>query len=79
MAAKRAAALWLSAMDVLHALLDLADAISTAVGVSAFWYAWVRPADPHALRLPASVSAPEELERFLRAAAPEQPSGQGIA
>jgi hypothetical protein len=27
-------------MDLLHALLDLADAISTAVGLTAFWYAW---------------------------------------
>jgi hypothetical protein len=78
-AAERAAALGYSAMDLLHALLNLADAISTAVGVTAFWYAWVRPAGPRALRLPASASAPEELERFLRAAALNNTSGQGIA
>jgi hypothetical protein len=79
MAAKRAAALGHPAMDLLHALLNLADAVSTAVGLTAFWYAWVRPANPRALRLPASASAPKELERFLRAAALNNTSDQRTA
>ena len=59
-------------MDLLNALLNLADAISAAVALVGFWYTWVRPADPRTLALPRSASAPDELERFLRAAALEQ-------
>ncbi len=66
-------------MDLLNALLNLADAISAAVAMVGFWYTWVQPADPRALALPRSASAPDELERFLRAAALNQPSGQETA
>ena len=65
-------------MDLLNALLDLADAISAAVALVGFWYTWVRPGDPRT-PLSSSASAPDELERFLRAAALNQPSGQGTA
>ena len=34
------------AMDLLNALLDLADAISAAVALVGFWYTSVLPADP---------------------------------
>ena len=67
------------AMDLLNTLLNLADAISAAVALAGFWYTWVLPADPRTLRLPRSVSAPDEMEQFLRAAALNKPSGQGIA
>ena len=65
------------AMDLLNALLDLADAISAAVALVGFWYTWVLPADPHTL--PMSASAPDELEQFLRAATLNKPCGQAIA
>jgi hypothetical protein len=66
-------------MDLLDALLNLADAISAAVAVVGFWYTWVRPRDPRPLSVPRSASAPDELEQFLRAAALNRPPGQGIA
>ena len=37
-------------MDLLNALLDLADAISAAVALVGFWYTWVLPADPRTCR-----------------------------
>ena len=66
-------------MDLLNALLNLADAISAAVAMVGFWYTWVQPAAPRALARPRSASAPGELERFLRAASLGKPSGQQIA
>ena len=45
------------AMDLLNALLNLADAISAAVAMVGFWYTWVQPADS------ARAGAPEERER----------------
>jgi hypothetical protein len=66
------------AMDLLNALLDLADAISAAVALTGFWHTWVLPADSRVLWLPRSASAPDELERFLRAATQNKPSGQEI-
>jgi hypothetical protein len=61
-------------MDLLNALLDLADAISAAVALVTFWYAWVVPPDRRALS-PGPASGPDELERFIRAAALLRPSG----
>lgn len=55
-------------MDLLNALLNLADAISAGVAVTAFWYNWVVPLGRHRLR-PARASAPDELERFICEAA----------
>ena len=66
-------------MDLLNALLDLADAISAAVALVGFWYTWVLPADTRTLPLPMSASAPDELEQFLRAATLNKPFGQAIA
>ncbi len=66
-------------MDLLNSLLDLADAISAAVALVGFWYTWVSPPAPEMLALPRNASAPDELERFLRAAALNSASGQGIA
>jgi hypothetical protein len=66
-------------MDLLDALLNLADAISAAVALVGFWYTWVRPGDPRTPPVPRSASAPDELEQFLRAAALNRPSGQEIA
>jgi hypothetical protein len=55
-------------MDLLNAILNLADAISAGVAVTAFWYNWVvplgRPRFPRALP-----STPDELERFICEAA----------
>jgi hypothetical protein len=64
-------------MDLLNALLDLADAISAGVALAAFWYTWVVPPDPR--RLPArSGSGPDELEQFIRTAALIKPSSRGL-
>ncbi|HEX6114346.1 MAG TPA: hypothetical protein VFZ10_18765 [Geminicoccaceae bacterium] len=60
-------------MDLLNALLDLVDAVSAGVAVAAFWYAWVVPPDPNALPPPKRSSEPDELERFVRAAAVIKP------
>jgi hypothetical protein len=61
-------------MDLLNALLDLVDAISAAVAIAAFWYAWVVPPERSALPPPKRSSGAAELERFLRAAALIRPS-----
>ena len=64
-------------MDLLNALLDLADAVSAGVAVAAFWYTWVAP--PGRRRLPAGAgSAPDELEQFVRTAALITPSSQKL-
>jgi hypothetical protein len=64
-------------MDLLNALLDLADAISAGVALAAFWYTWVVPQDPRRLP-PGSASRPDELERFIRAAALIRPSSRRL-
>lgn len=56
-------------MDLLNALLDLVDAISAGVAVAAFWYTWVAPTTRRRLQPPRSASGPDELERFIHAAA----------
>jgi hypothetical protein len=66
-------------MDLLNDLLNLADAISAAVALVGFWYTWVLPPAPDTRALPKDASAPDELERFLRAATLNKPSGQEIA
>jgi hypothetical protein len=66
-------------MDLLDALLNFADSISAAVALVGFWYTWVLPSAPDTRALPKGASAPDELERFLRAAALNKPSGQEIA
>jgi heme/copper-type cytochrome/quinol oxidase subunit 1 len=56
------------AMELLNALLDLVDVISTALGWVAFWYVWVAP--PRRQTLPsAPPSSRDELARFLQKAA----------
>jgi hypothetical protein len=64
-------------MDLLYMLLDLADAISAGVAIAAFWYTWVVPADGRHLA-PGSASGPDELERFIRAAALIKPSSRRL-
>jgi hypothetical protein len=66
-------------MDLLNAILNLADAISAAVALVGVWYTWVLPSAPRNLPLPDCLSAPEELERFLCVVALIQSSGRGIA
>jgi hypothetical protein len=53
-------------MELLHALLDLGDAISAALGWVAFWYAWVAP--PGRKTRSPRPSGPDEVEQFLRIA-----------
>jgi hypothetical protein len=67
------------AMDLLDALLNFADAISAAVALVGFWYTWVLPPAPEPRALPKGADAPDELERFLRAADSSTRSGQEIA
>jgi hypothetical protein len=67
-------------MDLLNALLDLADAIAAAVALVGFWYTWVLPPATGPLALPMCARPPDdELERFVRAAALNSPSGQATA
>ena len=51
-------------MELLNALLDLVDALCTAIGWVAFWFTWVapprRPLPPNT-----QPSSPDELEVFL--------------
>ncbi|HZA66286.1 MAG TPA: hypothetical protein VE592_05010 [Geminicoccaceae bacterium] len=54
-------------MELLEALLDLVDAVSTAAGIVVFWYTWVAPPRP-TLPPPRRLSEPDELARFLRTA-----------
>jgi hypothetical protein len=65
-------------MDLLNAFLDLADAISAGVAVTAFWYTWVAP-PRRALPPPPCASKPDEVEQFVRDAALIKPSGQGLS
>lgn len=65
-------------MDLLNVLLDLADAISAGVAVTAFWYRWLAPPGRSALSPPKRGSEPDELEQFLRAAALIKPSGHRL-
>jgi hypothetical protein len=67
------------AMDLLNALLDLADAISAGVAVAGFWYTWVVPPASRALPPPGCASGPDELAQFLRAVALIKPSDQRLA
>jgi hypothetical protein len=66
------------AMDLLDTLLNFADAISAAVALVGFWYTWVLPPAPDTRALPKGADPPDELERFLRAAASSTRSGQEI-
>ena len=51
-------------MELLNALLDLVDAICTAIGWVAFWCTWVAPRR-RPLPSPAQPSSRDELELFL--------------
>jgi hypothetical protein len=64
-------------MDLLNVLLDLADAISAGVAIAGFWYTWVVPSDDRRLA-PGSASGPDELERFILAAALIRPSSHRL-
>lgn len=65
-------------MDLLNALLDLADAISAGVALAAFWYTWVVPPVRRALPPPRNASDPDELEQFVRAATLIRRSGHRL-
>ena len=52
------------AMELLNALLDLVDAICTAIGWVAFWCTWVAPSR-QPLPSPPPPSSPDQLEVFL--------------
>ena len=64
-------------MDLLTVLLDLADAVSAGVAIAAFWYSWVIPSPGRRLP-PGSASRPDELDRFIRAAALIRPSNHRL-
>jgi hypothetical protein len=66
-------ACWKTGMDLLNALLDVADAISAGVAVVAFWYTWVAP-PRRGLAPPPRPSDQGELEQFLHHAALVRPS-----
>jgi hypothetical protein len=66
-------------MDLLNALLDLADAISAGVAVAGFWSIWVAPPASRALAQRRYASGPDELAQFLRAVALIKPRGQSLA
>jgi hypothetical protein len=67
-------------MELLDAFWNLVDAVSTAIGIVAFWYAWVAPPRrPNALPPPPPRTRPDELDRFVHAAAMSRPPGDGLA
>jgi hypothetical protein len=65
-------------MELVNALLDFADAISAGVAIAGFWYTWVVPPDHGGLPPPKRASEPEELERFVRAAALIRPTSRRL-
>ena len=65
-------------MELVNALLDLADAISAGIAIAGFWYTWVVAPKPGALPPPKRASEPEELERFVRAAALIKPANRRL-
>jgi hypothetical protein len=65
-------------MDLLHALLDLVDAVSAAAGFVAFWYTWVR-VPRRTLPPPRPPSGTDELARFLRSATSSRSAGDTLA
>lgn len=62
-------------MELLSALLDIVDAVSAAIGIVVVWYTWVVPPRQNLLPPPRRPSAPDELDDFLRSAAPTSRSG----
>jgi hypothetical protein len=56
-------------MELLDAILNLFDAVSTAIGIVVVWYTWVAPLPRNLLPPPRPRSDPDELDRFLRDAA----------
>jgi hypothetical protein len=65
-------------MDLVNALLDLADAISAGVAVAGFWYTWVKPPS-RTLPPPGRASGADELAQFLHAVALIRPTGRRLA
>ncbi len=66
-------------MELVYALLDVFDAVSTAIGIVVVWYTWVAPRRANILPPPRPQSDPDELERFLRSATPDRTSGDTFA
>ena len=62
-------------MELLSALLDVIDAVSTAIGIVVVWHTWVAPPRQTLLPPPRRPSAPDELDDFLRSAARNGRSG----
>ena len=58
-------------MELLNALLDLVDAICTAIGWVAFWCTWVAPSRQPLPSPPPQPSSPDQLELFLDQATPK--------
>ena len=69
-------------MELLDAILNLFDAVSTAIGIVAVWYTWVAPPRRSLLPPPRPQSDPDELDRFLhnlRNATSSRTSGDTLA
>lgn len=65
-------------MEILGALLDLADAVAGAVGMVAFWYTWVAPRSGR--RKPVEpASAPSDIDGFVQKASKWRGSGDTCA
>jgi hypothetical protein len=65
-------------MELVYALLDFVDAVSTAVGLVIVWYTWVAPPRGNPLPPHRSPSDPDELERFVRTATLDRTSGESL-
>jgi hypothetical protein len=65
-------------MQLVYALLDFVDAVSTAIGIVVVWYTWVAPPRGHVPPPPRSPSDPDELERFVRTATLERSSADSL-
>lgn len=62
-------------MELLDAILNLFDAVSTAIGILVVWNTWVAPRRQRLLRPARPYNDPDELDRFVRNATADRTSG----
>jgi hypothetical protein len=65
-------------MELVYALLDFVDAVSTAIGLVVVWYTWVAPPRGKIVPPPRPPSDPDELNRFVRSATLIRTSGDSL-